>query len=129
MRYSEVNKTIGKNLQKLRKEKGYKSAKEFAAALDININTYTDIEQGKTGLSLERAWQIADLLNCSLDEVGGRTPPPKPLAHSPAETELISYYRQCTPWRKDNLMCVAIDNAQLSVGEQKSNTLSLSEVA
>ena len=122
MRYSEVNKAIGKNLQKLRKEKGYKSAKEFAAALDININTYTDIEQGKTGLSLERAWQIADLLNCSLDEVGGRTPPPKPLAHSPAETELISYYRQCTPPRRQIIYSTAADNALLSVGAQKSGS-------
>ena len=123
------SKQIGKNLQKLRKLKGYNSAKEFAEHAGISTNTYTGYEQGRIALTFERAWQIADLLNCSLDEVGGRTPPPKPLAHSPAETELISYYRQCTPWRKDNLMCVAIDNAQLSVGEQKSNTLSLSEVA
>ncbi len=116
-------------LQELRTQAGYKSAREFAELCGMSVRTYTNYEQGVSSLTLEKAWKFADILQCSLDELAGRTPPPKPLAHSPAETELISYYRQCTPWRKDNLMCVAIDNAQLSVGEQKSNTLSLSEVA
>ena len=116
-------------LQELRVAAGYKSAKDFAIEHGFNVGSYTNYEQGQRNLSLELAWKFADILQCSLDELAGRTPPPKPLAHSPAETELISYYRQCTPWRKDNLMCVAIDNAQLSVGEQKSNTLSLSKAA
>ena len=77
MRYSDSNKTIGKALQAARKKAGYKSAREFAEVLGINLNTYTDIEQGKSGLTFERAWQIADVLDCTLDEVGGREPPPR----------------------------------------------------
>ena len=116
-------------LMQLRKKAGYKNRDDFAKKIGVNKHTYRSWECGAAMMSLEQAYNITEVLGCTLDELAGRTPPPKPLAHSPAETELISYYRQCTPWRKDNLMCVAIDNAQLSVGEQKSNTLSLSEVA
>ena len=116
------NKDIGKALQQQRKQAGYKSAKEFANVLGIPCRTYTQYEQGTIALSLERAWQIADILQCSLDELAGRTPPPKPLAHSPAETELINYYRQCTPPRRQIIYSTAADNALLSVGAQKSGS-------
>ena len=56
------SKQIGKNLQKLRKLKGYNSAKEFAEHAGISTNTYTGYEQGRIALTFERAWQIADLL-------------------------------------------------------------------
>ena len=37
--------------------------------------TYTAYEQGISPFTFERAWQFADALNCTLDELGGRTPP------------------------------------------------------
>ena len=109
-------------LQELRVAAGYKSAKDFAIEHGFNVGSYTNYEQGQRNLSLELAWKFADILQCSLDELAGRTPPPKPLAQSPAETELISYYRQCTPPRRQIIYSTAADNALLSVGAQKSGS-------
>lgn len=79
-RYSEFNKMVGSSLQSLRKRAGYKSATSFAKYLGINPSTYTDYEQGKASLSYERAWEIADALDCTLDALGGRTPPKRDYA-------------------------------------------------
>lgn len=70
-------KAIGRNMQSLRKQAGYKSAKAFADEIGINANTYTQYEQGMSGMSYETAWQIADALDCTLDALGGRTSPPR----------------------------------------------------
>ena len=60
------------NLQALRKRAGFKSAAAFAEYAGISVGTYTDYEQGRISLSLERAWELADLLGCTLDELAGR---------------------------------------------------------
>lgn len=72
---TDLRKHIGSSLQTLRRRAGYKSAKAFADSIGINPNTYTQYEQGVSGMSYERAWEIADALGCTLDELGGRTPP------------------------------------------------------
>ena len=59
-------------LQAMRKRAGYKSAKAFAEAIGMSVNTYTNYEQGKSKLSIEQAWRFADILECSLDELAGR---------------------------------------------------------
>lgn len=84
-------KQIGSRLQKLRKAAGYKSAKAFAEYAGINPNTYTQYEQGIVGLSFEKAWEIADALNCTLDEIGGRSTPECHYADRRQE-ELNGYY-------------------------------------
>lgn len=71
-RYSEFYKQVGASLQRIRKAAGFKSARSFAEHIKMNPQTYTDYEQGKSMFSYERAWTIADALNCSLDELGGR---------------------------------------------------------
>lgn len=63
------------NLQAMRKAAGYKSAVAFARAIGINEHTYTEYEQGRIPFTLEQAWEFADALNCTLDEIAGRTPP------------------------------------------------------
>ena len=65
-------KQLGKQLQTLRKNAGYKSAKAFADVIGIEPGKYTAYEQGQSTLGFETAWIIADALNCSLDELGGR---------------------------------------------------------
>ena len=68
-------------LQELRKKAGYKSAFAYADHLEIGRSSYTDYEQGRTPLPLDKAWLIADDLGVSLDELVGRTPPaPHPCA-------------------------------------------------
>lgn len=66
-------------LQGMRKHAGFKSARVFAEYVGINPCTYTDYEQGKVTMSLSRACEIADALDCSLDELADR-------AWTPAES-------------------------------------------
>lgn len=68
-------KLIGKNLQKMRKSSGFKSARAFAEHMGIPVTKYTEYEQGRHGFTYEQAWKFADALGCTLDEVGGRKAP------------------------------------------------------
>lgn len=65
-----------RTLQRLRRQAGFRSAKDFAEALGIPSSTYTRYERagGGTdcGIPLSAAWQIADRLGCSIDLVVGR---------------------------------------------------------
>ena len=72
--YKPVN---GKRtLQRLRRQAGYRSAKDFAEALGIPGSTYARYERAgdgaDCGIPLPAAWQIADMLGCSIDLVVGR---------------------------------------------------------
>lgn len=59
-------------LQELRKEAGYRTAKDFAEALDVPPTTYARYEQSPEKIPLKQAWMIADKLSCSIDAVVGR---------------------------------------------------------
>ena len=68
---------VGKRtLQRLRREAGYRSAKDFAEVLNIPSSTYARYERAvecpECGIPLAAAWQIADTLGCSIDLVVGR---------------------------------------------------------
>lgn len=76
MENDERRKCIGRQLQRLRKDAGYKSAAAFAKKLGIKTGTYTSYEQGEAGFSIERAWDMADALQVTLDELVGREWPP-----------------------------------------------------
>lgn len=71
----DFTKKIGKHLQAMRKEAGFKSAKAFAEHMGMSVSAYTEYEQGRRSFSYETAWDIADALDCTLDALGGRTPP------------------------------------------------------
>lgn len=60
-------------LQKLRKKAGFETAKAFAQELDVPTSTYARYEQSPDSIPLKAAWKIADILNCSIDEVVGRS--------------------------------------------------------
>lgn len=62
-------------LQELRKAAGYKTAKEFAAGLDIPATTYGRYESAPEKIPLSSAWVIADALGCTIDAVVGRSEP------------------------------------------------------
>lgn len=68
----ERRKSIGRNLQKLRKEAGFKSAKAFAEYMGISSSCYTEYEQGRRSFNYDQAWLFADALGCSMDELAGR---------------------------------------------------------
>ncbi len=65
-----------RTLQRLRREAGYRSAKDFAGVLGIPASTYARYERQPEGpecaIPLSSAWQIADALGCSIDLVVGR---------------------------------------------------------
>ena len=65
-----------RTLQRLRREAGYRSAKDFAAVLGIPASTYARYERQPEGpecaIPLSSAWQIADALGCPIDLVVGR---------------------------------------------------------
>lgn len=65
-----------RTLQRLRRQAGYRSAKDFAEALGIPGSTYARYERAgdgaDCGIPLPAAWQIADALGCSIDLVVGR---------------------------------------------------------
>lgn len=73
-----------RTLQRLRREAGYRSAKEFAAVVNIPASTYARYENrpdgADKGMPLAAAWIIADKLGCTIDAVVGREDIDKPRA-------------------------------------------------
>ena len=65
---------MAKNITELRREAGYRSGREFAAALGIAPSTYARYEQQPDSIPLRQAWAIADRLGCTIDMVVGREP-------------------------------------------------------
>lgn len=63
---------MSSTLQDLRKEAGFRTAKDFAEAVGIPAPTYTRYEQDPLKIPIDRAWKIADGLHCSIDAVVGR---------------------------------------------------------
>lgn len=60
----------------MRREAGYRSAKDFAERVGIPASTYARYERAgdgpECGIPLPSAWAIADALGCSIDLVVGR---------------------------------------------------------
>ena len=83
------------NLQEMRRKAGFKSARAFAESIPMNPVTYTQYEQGIRNFTLEKAWEFADLLGCSLDELAGRQWPPEGASASdPRREALLASYDQ-----------------------------------
>lgn len=93
-------------LQKVRKKAGFKSAKAFAEHMGLNPNTYTDYEQGRIDFTLEKAWEFADALNCTLDELAGRESPPARI-DDPLKRQVVDAYDSMTQAGRESLAGVA----------------------
>lgn len=76
-------------LQAMRKRAGFKSAAAFAEHMGLNPGSYTNYEQGIRPFTLEQAWDFADVLGCSLDELAGRDWPPAERATEVAPDERL----------------------------------------
>lgn len=65
-----------RTLQRMRREAGFRSAKDFAERVGIPMSTYARYERAgdgpECGIPLSSAWAIADALGCSIDLVVGR---------------------------------------------------------
>lgn len=110
------------NLQALRKRAGYRSAKSFAEHVGISVGTYTDYEQGRISLSLERAWEFADILNCTLDELAGREfIPASDRMSDPFESELVDTYRLLDVRGKTHVLDDARAQRELSLKKSEGS--------
>lgn len=65
-----------RTLQRMRREAGFRSAKDFAERVGIPMSIYARYERAgdgpECGIPLPSAWAIADALGCSIDLVVGR---------------------------------------------------------
>lgn len=67
-------KTIGRNLRNLRESKDL-SSKELANALDINVSTYSKLENGKKSINVEELRKITNFFSVSADDILGTNDP------------------------------------------------------
>ena len=84
---------MASNLQSLRRAAGYKSASAFAEEHGISVPTYARYESNPKKIPLASAWQLADALGCSIDEVVGREKPDT----SDRRGELQKFYDGLSP--------------------------------
>ena len=96
----------------MRRRAGFKSAKAFAEHLGMSAGTYIEYEQGRRSFTLERAWEFADELGCTIDELAGRNYPPHK-ATDPRKEELLDCWDICSEERRDTLLATAQDFATL----------------
>ena len=108
------------NLQKLRKDAGYRSAKAFAEHIGMSVDTYTGYEQGKRKFSLEQAWIFADELQVSLDELAGREwhEDAQTSDLPPEESALLADYRVCAVVDRHAVSRLAHNSAALRAAEK-----------
>ncbi|NLQ12556.1 helix-turn-helix transcriptional regulator [Olsenella sp. KGMB02461] len=66
---------MASNLLEMRRTAGYRSASDFAEAQGIPLSTYARYESNPDKIPMERAWQLADALSCTIDAVVGREEP------------------------------------------------------
>lgn len=118
------------NIQAIRKRAGFKSAKEFAEHIGMNVKTYTNYEQGTANMTLEKAWELADALDCSLDELAGRDfSYDKDEYDDPLQQELNDNYLDCTEERKSRLVVESRDYARLSKNDAERTEHSADEMS
>ena len=95
-------------LMELRKQAGYRSRDDFAEKLGVNKYTYKSWETGKTMMSLEQAFDVADVLGCSLDELIVQPKPQKRSPYTdPGQEQLNSSYESMNDDGREMLVNVA----------------------
>lgn len=109
-------------LQAMRKRAGFSSAKAFAEHMGISASTYTQYEQGQRSMSLEKAWEFADVLNCTLDELAGREfHPAEERSADPFESELVDAYRSLDVRGKMHVLDDARAQRELSLKKSEGS--------
>ena len=114
-------------LMQLRKKAGYKNRDDFADKIGVERRTYKAWEARERNMNFPQACMVADALNCSLDELAGRSAPNK--LTDPYEHELIENYRASTPERQDRLIDTSRDFAAMSKDAAERDELSSSQAS
>lgn len=100
-------------MKQLREARNLSQA-DVAAAINVPVRRYGSWERGERNMNLEDAAMIADVLECSLDDLAGRIWPSSSIHLSSEELDLIDNYRSSTPERKRLLSLTAQDSAVIS---------------
>ena len=71
----------------------------------MKTSAYTEYEQGRRSFTYEQAWMMADALECSMDELGGREWPPggQGAPYAPEERALVDDYRRMEPEDRETI--------------------------
>ena len=69
---ADIKESLRHNLQKKRKEKGFKTQDAFAEALEVSVESVRNWEQGRTLPELGTLFHICSLLDCDMDYLIGR---------------------------------------------------------
>lgn len=97
-------------LKEIRKSRGWKSARAFAESIGMQEKTYRNYEQGTRNLYLDVACELCDALECTLDELVGRS---TGTSITKAEQELVAISRNISPKGREKLHEYARDIAAL----------------
>ena len=105
-------------LKKVRKETGM-TQKEVAEKANVSLGTYRTWEQGTSGMSLEMAYIVADVLGCTPNDLCNwyATHPrerPRQTRLDPEREALLANYDRCTPERRERILTDAREKALLS---------------
>lgn len=68
---SALRQRVGANLRALREMRGLSLADVSAAVEGVKPDTLSNWENGKTGVSYEKAWALADFYGVSLEALRG----------------------------------------------------------
>lgn len=82
---------MNNQIAKMRKIKGLKQ-KELAKLLGVKVDTLGTWERGKREPTFKDACLIADILECTLDELAGREPPYEPKYWTRDQEDLNHYW-------------------------------------
>ena len=63
---------MGRTIQQLRKDAGFRTAREFAEACDFTPSSLARYEKEPDNIPVKSAWKMADVLGCSIDDIVGR---------------------------------------------------------
>lgn len=66
---------MASNLLELRRAAGYRNANDFAEEHGIPASTYARYESNPGKIPMDRAWQLADILDTTIDVIVGREAP------------------------------------------------------
>ena len=99
-------------LQHLRKKAGLKQG-EMADRLGVNNRTYGSWERGEAMINLAQACACADILGCTVDEIAGRSWPPREIGQAavagddPLKRQVVDAYDSMTQAGRESLAGVA----------------------
>lgn len=105
-------------LKDIRKECGM-TQREVAEKAGVSLGAYRTWEQETSGLSLENAYSIANVLGCTPNDLCDwyATHPrerPRQARLDPEREALLANYNRCTPERRERILMDAREKALLS---------------